>query len=163
MANRVFNEHQSYRGTWVMYLLLMTEIPLFILALTLIRYSDKEPNENFMALGILAIASIGVFLLLMNIRLSNRIDEKGVHFRYVPFINKWKTIPKGTIRSIKVITYSPISDFGGWGIKGNSTTKAYSIMGDEGLLIDAGESKKIMIGTRKAMELKAFLADWLED
>jgi hypothetical protein len=100
---------------------------------------------------------------MMAIRLESRIDEKGVHYRFFPFINKWRTLPKSQIRSLKVINYSPLTDYGGWGIKGNKTTKAFSIIGDMGLLIDTGDKKKIMIGTRKESELKAFLRYWQEE
>lgn len=146
-----------------MYLILMTEIPMVILVFTIMKSQNSDPTE--MAMAIAAIFGIVglTFLLLMNIRLDSRIDEVGIHYRFIPFINKWRTIPKSQIRSIEVISYSPISDFGGWGIKGNRTTKAYSIIGDKGLSILAGEKKKIMIGTQKDAELKAFLNYWQEE
>ncbi|NVK50267.1 MAG: hypothetical protein HWE09_10880 [Cyclobacteriaceae bacterium] len=163
MARQIFNESQTYRGTWLMYVLLMTEIPMFILVFIIMKASNTDPNEIAFASAII-IGVVGLsFFLLMNLRLESRIDEAGVHYRYVPFINKWRTIPRSKIRAIEVVSYSPISDFGGWGIKGNRTTKAYSIIGDKGLSIHTDEKKKIMIGTQKAAELKAFLEYWQEE
>ncbi|TFV94756.1 hypothetical protein E4S40_12160 [Algoriphagus kandeliae] len=163
MAHQVYKESQSYRGTWLMYLLLMTEIPMLILVFIILKTSKTDPNEIAFATAVI-IGVVGLtFLLLMSIRLESRIDEVGIHYRYVPFINKWRTIPRSKIREIQVISYSPISDFGGWGIKGNRTTKAYSIIGDKGMTIHTDEKKKIMIGTQKAGELKAFLDYWQEE
>ncbi|MCS5490430.1 hypothetical protein [Algoriphagus limi] len=163
MARQIYNESQTYRGTWLMYLLLMTEIPMLILVFVIMKTSKTDPNEIALATAII-IGVVGLtFFLLMNIRLDSRIDEIGIHYRYVPFINKWRTIPRSQIRNIEVISYSPITDFGGWGIKGNRSTKAYSIIGDKGMSIITDEKKKIMIGTQKAGELKAFLEYWQED
>jgi hypothetical protein len=163
MAHQIFQESQSYRGTWMMYLLLMTELPIIVLVLVIMQTTDSDPNETAMGMAVLVGVSALVFILMMAIRLESRIDEKGVHYRFFPFINKWRTLPKSQIRSLKVINYSPLTDYGGWGIKGNKTTKAFSIIGDMGLLIDTGDKKKIMIGTRKESELKAFLRYWQEE
>lgn len=163
MANRVYNESQSYKGTWVIYLLLMIEIPSFIFAAVLAFNSGKSNAESMMGIGIMLLIMVGVFVGLLSFRLKLRIDDKGVHYNFPPLINKLRTIPKSNIQEIKVIKYNPISDFGGWGLKGNSTTKAYSIIGNMGLLIDLGEKKKIMIGIQKDKELKAFLENWKED
>lgn len=146
-----------------MYLILMTEIPMLILVLVLVLNSEEEASKSYLHLIIVLVIMAAAFLLLMNIQLKTRIDSKGIHFKFSPFINKWRIIAKSQIKSVKVINYSPISDYGGWGLKGNRTTKAYSILGDEGLLIDIGQKKKIMLGTKKGKELKAFLRDWEED
>lgn len=163
MANQVFNETQNYRGTWVMYLILMTELPMLVLVTIILFNSKTDNNEIFLHLGLVLLIMSGAFLLLMNIQLQTRIDHKGVHYRFIPFLNKWRIIPKENIQSINLITFSPISDFGGWGMKGNRTTKAYSIIGDQGILIDVGEKKKIMLGTKKTAELESFLENWMED
>jgi hypothetical protein len=162
MANRVFNESQSYRGTWLMYLILMLELPTLIL-LTVLFFTSEEKQEMGIALvfvfGIMTLA----MTLIFNIKLETRIDNHGVHFRYLPFIRKWRLIKKESIRSLEVITFNPILDYAGWGMKGNKTTKLYNITGDAGILIDSGESKKTLLGTLKAQDLKTFLEDWIEE
>ena len=161
MANRVFNETQSYRGTWLMYLILLIELPTLVLLFVLF-FQAEDKSEMGNALIIVISTLYLVFLLIFNLKLELRIDDSGVYYRYFPFIRKWRKIEKEAIKTIKVIRYRPITDFGGWGLKGNQTTKAYSIMGDQGLLIDSGEKKKIMIGTAKAKELEIYLENWKE-
>jgi hypothetical protein len=161
MTIGVFNEEQTYRGTWVIYLLILIELPTLILLLVLL-FNSKDKSEMGLVLA-LVLGTLGfVFLLILNLKLETRIDQSGVSFRYFPFIQSWRKFPKETIQSISVINYSPITDYGGWGFKGNKTTKAYSILGDRGLLLDVGEKKKIMIGTLKAKELEAYLINWRE-
>jgi hypothetical protein len=162
MANRIFKESQSYLGTWTMYVMIMTEVPVIILMIVLYATTDDK-QEMAIALGVVIGSLILVFILIFNLKLETRIDDKSISFRYTPFIRQWRSFQKETIKSYKVINYSPISDYGGWGFKGNKTTKAYSVLGDQGLLIDVGEKKKILIGTMKAKELTAFMENWKEE
>jgi hypothetical protein len=162
MANRVFNEVQTYRGTWIMYLILLFELPTLVLLLVFF-FRAEDKSEMGTALIVVVSTLLLVFLFILNMKLETRIDDNGVSFRYFPFIRSWRKIEKDRILSIRVINYSPITDYGGWGLKGNKTAKAYSILGDEGLLISTGEEKKIMIGTSKAKELRVFLENWKEE
>lgn len=162
MGNRVFNESQNYRGTWVIYLILLVELPTLILMLVLFFTSEEKKEIGIALIFVVSILSL-ILTLILNIKLETRIDETGIHFRYLPFIRKWRLIQINSIISAEVISFNPLLDFGGWGIKGNKTTKLFNITGDQGLLIDSGESKKILLGTLKAKELKSFLEDWKED
>ena len=145
-----------------MYFILMVELPTIILLLVFFFQADDKREMGIALLVVGGTMSL-VLLLLFNLKLKTRIDQSGVSFSYFPFIRTWRKYPKETIQAISVIKYSPISDYGGWGLKGNSTTKAYSILGDSGLLLDIGEKKKIMIGTLKHDELKEFLLSWKEE
>ncbi len=162
MADQVFKEVQSYRGTWIIYFILLVELPTIILLLTFYFHADDKA-EMGIALTVVGGTLALIFVFIFNLRLETRIDQNGVSIKYFPFIRSWRKFPKTSIKTITVINYSPITDYGGWGLKGNKTTKAYSIIGDQGLLFDVGEKKKIMIGTMKAKELEEFLTNWKEE
>ena len=161
MANTIFKEEQTYRGTWLMYLILIIELPLLIVVATIVLTSESQ--DAIWIIPVIFLTMGTIFLFLMSIKLETRIDPYSIKYRYFPYIPKWKVISKEEVKSIEVISYSPITDYGGWGIKGNRTTKAYSVLGDQGLLIDVGQKKKIMIGTQKALELSSFLEKWREE
>ncbi|REG90513.1 hypothetical protein [Algoriphagus antarcticus] len=162
MANRIFKESQTYIGSWVMYFIILAEVPILIL-LTVLYANSDDKQEMAIALGVILGTMILVFILIFNLKLETRIDDNSISFRYFPFIRKWRQFPKDTIKSYKVIKYSPITDYGGWGFKGNKTTKAYSVLGDEGLLMDLGKKKKLLIGTMKSKELTDFMENWMEE
>lgn len=162
MSGGVFKETQTYRGTWIMYLMMMTEIPTLILVTVILLNSSEDISEAIIHLAIIFSIMAVAFTLLMTIKLDVRLDHKGIHYKYSPFINKWRLIAKSDIISIEVIKYAPISDYRGWGLKGNKTTKAYSVIGDMGILLDVGEEKKIMIGTQRGSELSVFVENWKE-
>lgn len=162
MANRIFKESQSYAGTWVMYFIILVEAPTLILLIVL-YFTSEDKQEMATALGVVSSTMALLLILLFNIKLETRIDDKEITIRYLPFIRKWKKYTKTQIKSWEVSSYQAVMDYGGWGIKGNRTTRAYSVLGSEGLLLDVGEKKKIRIGTMKAKELQAFMKSWMED
>uniref|UniRef100_UPI0025D8C38D hypothetical protein n=1 Tax=Algoriphagus sp. TaxID=1872435 RepID=UPI0025D8C38D len=123
MANRVFKEEQTYRGTWIMYLILLFELPTIILLIVL-YFNAEDKTEMGMGLAFVFITLILILLFISNLKLETRLDDFGVSFRYFPFIRNWRKIDKTNILSIGVINYSPLTDYGGWGLKGNKTTKA---------------------------------------
>ena len=163
MYSRIFKEEQTYRGTWVMYLMLMLEIPTLTLV-SVVILTDESPDKQSGIIALIAVFSIMALVmgLIFNIKLETRIDEKGINYRYFPF-TKWRLIDKSQIRNATVETFSPLTDHGGWGIKGNKTTKAFTVIGDKGLSIDLGEHKKILVGTQKPKELSEFIENWMED
>jgi hypothetical protein len=163
MHGRIFKEEQSYVGTWVMYLILMLEIPTLVLVSVVVLTGESSEKTGGIT-ALIAVFSIMalVMALIFNIKLETRIDEKGIQYKYFPFV-KWRLIEKRKIREAKVVSFSPMTDHGGWGIKGNKTTKAYTVIGDTGLSIDVGEKKKILIGTQKPKELRDFIENWMED
>ena len=163
MYGRIFKEEQTYRGTWVMYLILMLELPTLILVSVVMFTSDTADKQEGMIV-LTAVFSVMALVmgLIFNIKLETRVDEKGIHYKYFPFV-KWRLIENHEIREAGVISFSPLTDHGGWGIKGNKTRKAYTVIGDSGLSIDLGEKKKILIGTQKPKELSEFIENWMED
>ena len=145
-----------------MYLILMLEIPTLVIVSVLVLSSESDKQEGTFALiAVLRIMAL-VIVLLFNIKLETRIDEKGIHYKYFPFI-KWRTIEKSRIHEASVKSFSPLTDHGGWGINGNRTTKAFTVMGDTGLEINLGEKKKVLIGTQKPKELSEFIENWMEE
>lgn len=162
MHGRIFKEEQTYKGTWVMYLILMLEIPTLIIVSLLVLNTESGDKSAFIALGFVAGIMVLVMGLILNLKLETRIDERSIQFRYFPFI-KWRHIPKEQIVTAEVITFSPLTDHGGWGIKGNKTTKAYTVIGDTGLSLDINQKKQIVLGTQKPKELGEFIKNWLEE
>ena len=81
MANQIFKEQQTYRGTWVMYLILMLELPAIILVSVVVLNDSGNLSEKIIAITVMASVMILAFSLIMSLQLKTRIDEKGVHFR----------------------------------------------------------------------------------
>lgn len=103
---------------------------------------------------------IALFLLA---NLTTLIDEKGIYIRFFPFHTRFILYPWENITLAKIITYSPIKDFGGWGIRyGMNSTKAFNVKGTNGLYIELQSGKKRMIGTQRPEEIEILLATYLK-
>lgn len=90
-------------------------------------------------------------------RLHTVIDKYGVAFRFFPFHLNFRRISWDSMESFHTVKYHPVRDYGGWGIRGNKTSKAYTISGDQGLQIHLKTGQSIIIGTQRNAELNDFL------
>ena len=87
--------------------------------------------------------------LLSSLKLYTRIDAMGVHFRMKPFHFKEQTIPWEDIDQIHVRKYSPILEYGGWGMRYGRNGKAFNVRGNYGIQIVKKNGKKVLIGTQR--------------
>jgi hypothetical protein len=99
-----------------------------------------------------------VFLLFGFAKLTTEIDRHSIAFRFFPFHFKFQQIGWDKIEKFEVITYKPIRDYGGWGIKFGKKGKAFNVAGDKGLQLQLKSGKSILIGTQKVVELSDFLS-----
>ena len=111
-------------------------------------------------------AFIGLFILLIVIiiflvlKLQTKIDENGIKYKFYPFQVSYQNIVWSNISECYIRNYSPISEYGGWGVKGGfskQTGKAYTTKGSIGLQLKLKDGKKILIGTQKKEEIKRVL------
>lgn len=99
---------------------------------------------------VVALLGPAVLLVVAAIHQRSRIDGHDMRVSIVPL---WRRrIPLHTIAEAETTRYRPIRDFGGWGIRFGigafRGTVAYSIAGDEGLLLRLKDGKRVMVGTR---------------
>ncbi len=76
--------------------------------------------------------------------------------QFFPFFFKFRYFPFSELNNVFVKKYSPMMDYGGWGIRvgffGKGT--AYNISGNMGLQLIFNNSKKILIGTKQPLALQ---------
>jgi len=104
---------------------------------------------------------IGILLPLLfwQMKLTTRITEEGIYVRFFPFHFKEKFFAWDTLSASYVRTYSPLMEYGGWGIKysfkGNGLV--YNTAGNVGLQLYFKEGDPVLIGTQKGEEIKQVL------
>lgn len=103
------------------------------------------------------IISVLITLLFIIIRLNLIIDGDGVHVKLFPFHFSYRTFRWNEIEKIYVRKYKPISEYGGWGLKGYRNNRAINLSGDMGLQLELKSGKKVLIGTVHAEELSQFI------
>ena len=173
--NRIlFTEEQRMNILWIHLLMGVIWAGVFVLFgfafytqfVKGIPFGDKPVSD----IGLIAIFAFvvlqlgGATWLVYAIRLITEVRDDGIYYRYPPLINKFKRIDLSTIGSWSVITYSPVKDFGGWGIKTGSKKygRGYTISGNTGLFVEFKDGKKVLVGTQRTDAMKKAMERLME-
>ena len=156
---RIFKEEQRFTQTWLIVIIVISLIvPLAII----LKEIDKlSTSEIIISIGTIILASGLIFLF----KLTTRIDEKGIHYKFFPFHLKFKTVVWNDIENAYIRTYDAISEYGGWGIRGGTLWykakgKAINISGNIGIQLELKDGKKLLIGTNKKEQAQDVLSTY---
>lgn len=152
MTRIIFKEVQRFRQVWLWTLLLgILFFPLWEISRDLLY--NNTSNSYF---GWIFLCVMLVFLTFFyKLQLTTEITDEVILIRFNFFHRKSKIITWNEIQKAEIITYNPIMDYGGWGIKyGGLNSIAYNVSGNQGLQLYLKNGKKILIGTQKPEELQ---------
>ncbi len=155
---KVFKEEQRFTQLWLIVLLIVSALMPFVILFSEYSKGKMTFNEFITAMFMIVLATGLIFLF----KLKTRIDATGIHYQFFPFHFSFKTISWTEINQAYVRKYSPIGDYGGWGIKGGAfwdsgKGKAINVSGDIGIQLELKNGKKLLIGTQKENEAKQVL------
>ncbi len=141
----VYEEEQPFDQLWLWGILGFELIAVMIpLILT---------GQSWWSIVLMAGAMVMTMALLGSLKLYTRIDNSGIHFRMKPFHWKERMIAWDEIDQVHVRKYSPILEYGGWGIRYGRNGKAFNVRGNYGIQIIKKDGKKILLGTQKPDEV----------
>ena len=164
MPNNMFTETQSFRKWWQILIITIPHL-FFLNGIYQQVFLDTPFGDNpmpdtglFVSEGIMILVMILFYLL----KLETKVDHEGVSVRFLPFIPnyrqyKWSDISKAYVRE-----YSPIMEYGGWGLRGGFWGRggAWNVSGSTGLQIEMKDGTMFLIGTQKPEELSAVLMQY---
>lgn len=156
MDNQIlFSETQRFRQWWLWILLIGWDV--FTLYGVYKQVINGHPfgNKSASNTALLIITGISLFttILFMAIRLETQIKKDGVYVKFFPLHLKYRHYFWSGLSKCYVRKYSPLGEFGGWGLRYGATGKAYNISGNQGLQLEFANNKKLLIGTKKPIEL----------
>lgn len=146
-----FKEEQKFTQWWLWVLLILVYLSPFLANLkNIIEDGFRETFSNAIFNHIITLGLVIVLLLLL--KLTTKVNARGIQVRYFPFITKefqWKDI-----ESAKVIKYK-FGEILGWGLRFRTFYgTVYNVRGYYGVFIKLKNGKKYLIGTQKESELK---------
>ncbi len=168
-TNIIFKEEQRFRQKWLWYLILLS----FVITFAMVGYGiaihlgtvhtgvkKPEPVGVLAVTGIIeVIAALAVFGLFYATRLLTEVRTDGLYVRFVPFHFSYRRIGFDTLKTYAVRTYSPIGEYGGWGIRWSWRNGwAYNVSGNRGVQLELVGGKKILIGSQRPGELAGAIA-----
>ena len=153
MNKILFQEKQRFNRWWLW--LLLAVIGYFVFEPIYLSINENEilSLDQWMGLIILGL----VILLFVLVKLETKIQNEGIYVKFFPVVPKFKFYPWEEISTAVVRKYSPLMEYGGWGIRFGRNGKAYNIKGNKGLQLKFKSGNALLIGTQKAEELQKVL------
>jgi hypothetical protein len=150
-----FREVQQFRQPWLWIVLLATLAPL-AWSFYVLRERGSPLSRNPVAISGLLLPACIVLLLAVwfyMVKLVTEVDDREVRAQ---FVRLWRPrhIPFGEIREAKAVTYRPIREYGGWGVRRGRNGWAYNVSGDRGVRIVYRDGSTFLIGSQRAEELE---------
>ncbi len=161
----LFSEEQSFRQRWLWALLVVAvaPIPAVFWYGVLHQVVGGHPwgSRPMSDAGLLAVAvldtlfTVGLLALFWSARLVTIVQSDGLLVRFRPFHLRPRRIDLGDVVSVEAVTYSPLRQYGGWGIRYGLGGKAYNVSGNRGVRLTRRTGRRLLIGSQRADELAA--------
>jgi hypothetical protein len=127
----------------------VVKIAYFAMLLTLVVFALGERDHSGSLLVFLPLAVILVAIPLLFGRLVFEVQEESIRIRFGYVGWPGRIVPLGDVERTEVVTYRPIRQFGGWGIRGGrfqgEFTGVYSMRGNRGLLLFLTQDTRVFL------------------
>lgn len=154
----VYREEQNF--DWRVYVFVVASEVLVWLGLIWFHQQPVQPAGGH-RLGLVelsVVAGVGLVLpALLVVGLLRMTTEVGptdlrVWFGWIPTYRR--VIPLGTIQRVEVVSYRPLIDYGGWGIRqGRDGIRVLNARGNRGVRIDLTDGTRFLIGSQHPEDL----------
>ncbi|MFZ5595656.1 MAG: hypothetical protein ACOY31_01430 [Bacillota bacterium] len=145
----LFSEKQHFRQVWLWFIILIPTTTLWFQFYNMF----KEGVFDKVLIIICIIAGIGLPALFYFTNLKTEIISDGIYFCFFPFHLKFHKIALSEIKKYQAVTYNPINDCGGWGIRWyGAGGKAYNVSGNRGVKVDLNNGSQILFGSQRPEE-----------
>lgn len=167
----VYSEVQRFNQWWIYALLglvVIVEIVAMGNALVQQLVHNKpwgtKPMSDAELISSAILAFIALFLaigVILTCHLDLRIYTDGIYFRYFPFHWAYRKVSWNELDSISCRTYKPLIEYGGWGIRWNFKSWAYTVRGNECIELRQGNAR-VILGTCQLQNVRSALQSLAE-
>ncbi len=165
-----FREVQQFRQPWLWTLLILLTLAAIVcfgygmIKQLLFGYpwgSRPLPNGALAIVGpLFIILMIGISFLFLKMKLITEVRDDGLYIHFFPLLRQH--IRFENIENCEVRSYSPIKEYGGWGIRYGLKGKAYNVSGNHGVQLKLAGDKRLLIGSQRPEELAHAIAVQME-
>jgi hypothetical protein len=126
-------------------------------AMSVTRIAWFEEAQGLASWSYLLMGAVLLILVsLLSVRESTSVAEDGVTVRF-GFLYRTR-VTFSEIARAEAVSYRPVREYGGWGIRGGGRRRVLSMRGDQGVLLTRVDGSTLLIGSQKPRELLAALA-----
>lgn len=154
--NVYFREVQRFGQIWVWVLVALVAGLAWYAAIVQLIYKKpfgSNPASDTLMLIIWVVFGIGFPLLFHSLRLVTEVRSEGVFVRFMPLHRSFHRFESEQIENCEVVTYRPLRDYGGYGIRYGVQGKAYNVSGNRGVRLHLTGKKPVLIGSSQPENL----------
>lgn len=157
-----FSETQKFRQWWLWFIFagIKGVMGFFIVTQVLIGrpFGSNVVDNAMLLIGFLFMLILSLLFFIM--KLETRITDTGIAVRFYPIQLKFRNYKWEDIDQMYIREYSPIAEYGGWGIRYSFVGKgrAFNVSGRMGLQLVFKDGRKLLIGTNKPEDLMQVLS-----
>lgn len=141
-----FREVQRFRQPWLWALLAVVSLSAIV---------SGGP------IGLLVAGAIVVFM--WSLRLETEVRADGLYLKFTPFHQSFRHVPWSEMDSVEAVTYRPIREYGGWGIRWGSGKLAYNVSGSQGVRIERTADKELLVGSQQPYDLARMMRNAMQN
>lgn len=156
MERTHFREEQRFRQPWMWAVgALNSAVCLWILYRIWSRGGlAQEPLGTAMA----SFIALGGPTMFWWARLLTVVEDNRLRVSFRPFLVRRK-LPTAEIVSFGATEYSPILEYGGWGVRWRpGKGKAYNVSGNRGVRITLSDGEELLVGSQRPKQLETAIA-----
>jgi hypothetical protein len=150
----VYREEQNF--DWRVYAATALAEGLVVLTLLWLSQHGHAPglggSPKDLALALFAVVGLSAppLAVVGLLRMTTEVTptDLRVWFGWVPTYRRFVAL--GAIQRIEVVSYRPLRDYGGWGIRtGRDGERVLNARGNRGVLLDLGDGTRLLIGSQR--------------
>jgi hypothetical protein len=156
-----FSEVQRFRQVWVVILVGFIAVLSWAFLIGLLFKPDPSSVGIVIIVFIIFGVIFPVWFLIM--KLEIRVGGLFLSYRMFPLHLSWREVAIGEIASAEAVTYRPILEYGGWGIRIGCRGWAYNVLGNRGVFIRRKSGTCFLLGSQRPEELAAVIQKAMEE
>jgi hypothetical protein len=147
-----FREDQRFTQWWLWSAVLAATVAFAVALLG--AGPDRDDGSWWVGALVAAVVGAGLPVLFAVARLRVDVEADRILVRFRPFTTR--AIELDSVDRIESVTYHPLREYGGWGIKGWSRRKvAYNVRGTRGVLLTLANGRTVLLGSQDPDDLAA--------
>ncbi len=158
-----FEEQQYFRQPWMWAILLFVVLtPIVAVVMAGSSGTAEASRALYLTLPLVLLGDLLLLLVFWKMNLCTRVDHDGLSVQFFPFHWKPKRIPLEKVKSFAAVQYSPLRDYGGWGIKYGRKGKAYNVSGNRGVRLEFEQGKPLLVGSQQPELLARAIQQYID-
>jgi len=113
-------------------------------------WGNKPMSDSMLKISatFVILASFASWFMVAKAKLVTEVRRDGLHVRFFPFHLKYRVFPWAGIKSMEAVTYRPLLDYGGWGIRYGRKGRAWNARGNRGIMLNFVKDKPLLVGSQ---------------